>query len=669
MRSLLHLTNYTLRIMTTFSPTPGTVYIVGAGPGAPDLIAVRGRDIIEQADLILYADSLVELSVASLAKKDDAEIIPSSGLHLQQMVDLMVDAARAGKVVARVHSGDPALYGATHEQMALLDDAKVPYVIVPGITAAFAAAAELGVELTIPDLVQTIILTRTAGRTTMPEGEHLQGLAAPGASLAIYLSITRIKKVIEDLIASGGYTADTPVAVFHKVTWPDESYVVGTLADIAAKVRKAGYTKHALILVSPALDPELKGKDRRTSSHLYDASYTHRFRKAEDKQRSKEQHEAAGAVKGVVQGEKHLGNQRSGTLVLSVTRNGSALAATLSRSLEATAQLPTKFVVEGCGTYTGSVIDAIRKNWNTFANFVLVMPSGVATRAIAPLLRDKVSDPAVVCLDEQGQFVIPLVGGHRAGANALASEIAKLTKGHAAITTASDVQDKPAIDMLGADQRWKLSADSATTHVSACLVNEDQIGVYIDPILGDQTDVLGDLLAQPNVLTVPNLDELDIDTYIGGVIVTPCVISDHHKHLLRKSTLYRPATLVAGMGCKRDVPLADLQAALETTLTDNGFVIDSVATLASVDLKADEVGLIALAEKLGVSFECVPSSEIAAVDATGLSASAATEKLDLPGVSEPAALIVSNGDLIVKKQSFTNCTVALAVSRQPSAIS
>ena len=249
-----------------FEVEGGKVYIVGAGPGAPDLIAVRGKEIIEQADLVLYADSLVEYSVADIANKPGAEIVPSSGLHLGQMVEMMVDAAKAGKVVVRVHSGDPALYGATHEQMALLEDHEVPYEIIPGITAAFAAAAVLQSELTIPDLVQTIILTRTAGRTTMPEKEDLRSIAAIGSSLAIYLSVTRIKKVIDDLLASGGYTLDTPCAVLHKTTWPDESYVIGTLNDIAEKVRKAGYTKHALILVSPALDQGLKGEDRRFSS-------------------------------------------------------------------------------------------------------------------------------------------------------------------------------------------------------------------------------------------------------------------------------------------------------------------------------------------------------------------------------------------------------------------
>jgi len=264
----------------TYVVQPGKVYFVGAGPGAPDLITLRGRDIVAQADLVVYADSLVEESVAQLAAKPGARIVGSSGLHLEQVMALMIQAARAGAVVARIHSGDPALYGAIHEQMAALDDEGLPYEIVPGVTATFAAAARLKVELTVPDVVQTIILTRASGRVAMPAGEELRGLAAHGASLAIHLSVTRMRKVVQELLASGAYTPETPVAVIHKVTWPDESIVVGTLADIAEKVRAAGYTRQALILVSPALDGALRARERRTHSHLYDSSYTHRFREA-----------------------------------------------------------------------------------------------------------------------------------------------------------------------------------------------------------------------------------------------------------------------------------------------------------------------------------------------------------------------------------------------------
>ncbi|MEM7343764.1 MAG: precorrin-4 C(11)-methyltransferase, partial [Chloroflexota bacterium] len=465
---------------STFPITPGTVYFVGAGPGAADLITVRAQEIIAQADLILYADSLVEESVASLARKPDAKVLGSSGLHLEQMLALMRETSQAGGIIARVHSGDPALYGAVHEQMALLEDEAIPYEVIPGVTAAFAVAAKLKVELTIPDLVQTIILTRTAGRTTMPEGEELQALAAPGASLAIYLSISRIKHVINDLLASGGYQPETPVAVFHKVTWPDETYVVGTLADIAEKVRQQGYTKHALILVSPALDPELKGKERRTSSHLYDKTYTHRFRKAENFQRGKERREAKGAIQGVVAGEKHLGSRttRQGSSVIAITRQGSQLAATLTTELNAEGFVPAKFIDEiqvenrSLQSYTDTALAEVRRRWATDSQLILIMPTGVAVRAISPLLGHKSADPAVVCLDEAGRSVIPLLGGHQAGANALAEQIAKLTNGHAAITTASDVQGKPALDNPPHfdGTPWTIDPASAVTHTSASLV-------------------------------------------------------------------------------------------------------------------------------------------------------------------------------------------------------
>jgi precorrin-4/cobalt-precorrin-4 C11-methyltransferase len=260
---------------------PGTVYFIGAGPGAPDLITVRGRDIIAQADLILYADSLVDAAVPDSYARSDARVLGTVEMHLQQIVGLMVDATRAGQVVARVHSGDPAFYGATHEQMAALEEQEVAYEIVPGVTAAFAAAARLGVELTVPEIVQTIILTRAAGRTPMPPGEALAGLAAHGASLAIYLGITHLARIVDDLLASGGYTPATPVAVLHRVTWPDEALVIGTLADIVAQVKAAGFTRQALILVSPALEPHLKTVEGRTASNLYNRNYTHRLRRGE----------------------------------------------------------------------------------------------------------------------------------------------------------------------------------------------------------------------------------------------------------------------------------------------------------------------------------------------------------------------------------------------------
>lgn len=704
----------------SFVTTPGTVYFIGAGPGAPDLITVRGQEIIAQADLILYADSLVEESVAGLTRRAEARIVGSSSLHLGQILDLMVETARAGGVVARIHSGDPALYGAIHEQMAHLEDQAIPYEIVPGVTAAFAAAARLNIELTIPDVVQTIILTRTAGRTSMPAGEDLRTLAAPGASLAIYLSISRIRHVVDDLLASGGYQPDTPVVVFHKVTWPDESYVEGTLADIAEKVRAAGYTKHALILISPALDPTLKGENRRTSSHLYDKSYTHRFRRAEGFKRRKERQEAQGLVRDIVVGEKHLGSTASqnGTAVIALTRRGSQLAARLAIPLEADLAIPAKFAgilgdwpnlaqnqetFSGKGNnpknltpnpspklgegsqlspqplpsptlYADSALAEVRRRWSQYQRLVLVMPAGVAVRAIAPVLGHKNTDPAVICLDEAGRSVIPLLGGHRAGANELATQIALITGGQAAITTASDVQGKPALDLPplvsaveAANQaRWPIDPDSALTHASACLVNDELVGVYLDPALSSvQAQVEAWLAPADQLIWVDSLDDLDSDTYTAGLIISHRLLDDHHRHLLRKSVLYRPPVLVAGLGCKRGVPVEELRSALETTLADNRLALASLASLATADLKADEPGLSELARDLDLPLQIIAGEQLAALAPSGFTPSAAQEKFNLPGVAEPCALLASGpeGQVIVPKRSFERCTVAVGLKK------
>jgi precorrin-4/cobalt-precorrin-4 C11-methyltransferase len=259
--------------------TPGVVYFIGAGPGDPELLTVKAKRLIETADGVVWADSLVHPDVAALARAD-ADVLGSSALTLEQITDTLVAASRAGKTIARVQSGDPSLYGAIHEQQVLLERERVPYEIVPGVSSAFAAAALLDAELTVPDVAQTVIFTRVANRTTtVPAGERLRELARHGATLVIFLSASVIEKVVEELQA-GGYTAETPVAVVYRATWEDQQILRGTLADIAPAARAARITKQALILVGPAIDPTLRQHAAATArSHLYRPDYTHLFRK------------------------------------------------------------------------------------------------------------------------------------------------------------------------------------------------------------------------------------------------------------------------------------------------------------------------------------------------------------------------------------------------------
>lgn len=266
--------------MGTFrEPRSGMVVFVGAGPGDPDLLTVRGRRIIEQADLVIFADSLVHPGVGELARPD-AEVIGSSSMTLEAVAEKMVVAARAGKLVARVQSGDPSVYGAMHEQMVLLDAADIEYAVVPGVSAVFAAAAALTAELTVPNVAQTVILTRLPSRTTIPDQEQLRAMAAHGGTICLFLTINAIERAVTELLA-GGYSPDTPAAVLHRVSWEDETIIRGILADIAAASRAAGLTRQALILVGKAIDPELRRIAAANRSNLYDPAFSHVFRLAE----------------------------------------------------------------------------------------------------------------------------------------------------------------------------------------------------------------------------------------------------------------------------------------------------------------------------------------------------------------------------------------------------
>ncbi len=230
-----------------------TVYFIGAGPGDPELITVKGQRLIRQCPVILYAGSLVPRAVLAQAR-EDAEIIDSAPLHLDQIIGCIEDAHRRGLDVARVHSGDPGIYGAIGEQMRRLEELGIDCQVIPGVTATSASAAALRRELTLSGVSQTVIMTRLAGKTPMPEGEALEELARHGATLAIHLSVTRIHRIVEILIPH--YGKDCPVAVLYRVSWPDQDQVEGTLGDIVEKVREKGFTRTALILVGHVLNPQ-----------------------------------------------------------------------------------------------------------------------------------------------------------------------------------------------------------------------------------------------------------------------------------------------------------------------------------------------------------------------------------------------------------------------------
>ena len=248
-----------------------TVHFIGAGPGAPDLITVRGLKLIQAAPVVLYAGSLVPEAVIAEAPSD-ALILDTAPMHLDQIIEEMQKAHADGKDVARVHSGDPSLYGAVAEQMRKLDALGIDYEVTPGVSAYAATSAVLKKELTLPDVAQTVILTRTAVRSSsMPNGEDLDTLGKTGATLAIHLSVNNLAQVQRTLIPH--YGEDCPVVVAYRVTWPDEMFIHGTLGDIREKVKASGITRTALIMVGRVL-----GTDNFDDSRLYAADHHHVLR-------------------------------------------------------------------------------------------------------------------------------------------------------------------------------------------------------------------------------------------------------------------------------------------------------------------------------------------------------------------------------------------------------
>ena len=397
------------------------VHFVGAGPGACDLITVRGMNRIKEADVIIYAGSLVNPGLLSYAKAD-CKIYNSAHMTLDAVVDVMREVEAAGKGTVRLHTGDPSVYGAIREQMDLLDEYGIAYDVCPGVSAVFGAAASLACEYTLPDVTQTLILTRAEGKTPVPEKENLRSLAAHRASLVLYLSSGLARKVRQELLI-GGYAEDTPVAVVYKATWPEEKIIRTTLAKLPEDMEAAGITKTALIIVSPALGSIYE------KSKLYDAAFATEYR-------------------GATEIALPAGIRR--VLLITCSVRGYATMQKLAKKLEnisgaeiiakvkceALPEVSMKETVKACVDEYFEQVDAI----------VFVTASGIAVRSVAEHLTHKSKDPAIVCMDECSKHVISLVSGHAGGANALTQMLADVMWATPVITTATDVEGQFSID-------------------------------------------------------------------------------------------------------------------------------------------------------------------------------------------------------------------------------
>lgn len=629
------------------------VHFVGAGPGACDLITVRGMNRIKEADVIIYAGSLVNPELLSYAKVD-CKIYNSAHMTLDEVVAVMREAEAAGKGTVRLHTGDPSVYGAIREQMDLLDECGIAYDVCPGVSAVFGAAASLACEYTLPDVTQTLILTRAEGKTPVPEKENLRSLAAHRASLVLYLSSGLARKVRQELLL-GGYAEDTPVAVVYKATWPEEKIIRTTLAKLPEDMEAAGITKTALIIVSPALGSVYE------KSRLYDAAFATEYR-------------------GATEIAFPAGIRR--VLLITCSVRGYATMQKLAKKLEniSGAEIITKVkcealpevsmreTVKACvDTYFGQV-DAI----------VFVTASGIAVRSVAEHLAHKSEDPAIVCMDECGKHVISLVSGHAGGANALTQMLADVMWATPVITTATDVEGRFSIDDYAREHNLVVTDWAKAKAISAEVLAAGAEPVWIEePVVAQGEEKGACEIRKERKSTGIDGCENRVDVkrlQIGShqVIITPKDVP------VDAQTLQLiPRCIVAGVGCKKGTSADKIEYAVQEAFAKAGLRMEALCAVASINLKKEEAGLLEFCETRNVPFETYAVEELQAVSGTYSASEFVSGVTGVDNVCERSAvkyasehgmnqdqrllcMQVDGGELLIRKQAYGGVTVALS---------
>ncbi len=518
------------------------VYFVGAGCGAADLITLRGKKLLEKADLIIYAGSLVNPELLSYAKKD-CRFLDSAKLTLDEVMDAVLEAEAAQKTIVRLHSGEPSLYGAVREQMDELDAHGIRYESCPGVTACFGAAASLNMEFTLPDVSQSLVITRMAGKTAVPDAESIESFASHHASMAVYLSSGMTKELSRRLIA-GGYSPETPAAIVYKASWPDEKTFVCTVGSLPEVAAANGITKTAVILVgdcvahsgcaaggtgfgsgatscvrfdsgaaggsgfgSGAGDTNARGYSK---SRLYAPDFETEFRK------KKQGGEVCGngelGCAGVPEcsggdcfnkvkymtsdpSEALFGGQRSSIVyICSFTDSGCAFEQRLRAELPEVLWVSRTDFCSGSDCFGTENIPAVRdfaeRAFSKHIPLVFIGAAGIATRISADFIKDKFYDSPVVVIDERGQFVIPLLSGHMGGANELAQLIANRIGAVPVITTASDVAKKFAVDVFARRNGFSIVNREEVKHVTGKLLRGEKIRVWVHPDVALAEDII-----------------------------------------------------------------------------------------------------------------------------------------------------------------------------------
>lgn len=594
------------------------IHFVGAGPGAPDLITVRGARLLKEADVIIYAGSLVNPELLEF-RKPTCTVFDSASMTLEETVQVMRDAQERGLACVRLHTGDPSLYGAIAEQMTALDAVGIDYDVVPGVSSLFGAAAALKTEYTLPGVSQSLIVTRAAGRTPVPDRERLSFLAAHGCTMALFLSTGLLAKAQTELLA-GGYAPQTPAAIVYRATWPDEAVYRCTVATLADCAKTHGITKTALVIVGDALD----GHGER--SKLYDPEFSHGYRAAH------------GAVN----------QQRTQSVsVVAFTARGLSLARQLAEELAGQGHVvdlsaPMRLATNGVSPF-GNLSDWARDAFSRSDALIFVSACGIAVRTIAPYATDKFRDPAVICIDETARFVTPLLSGHVGGANALARTIAGLCGAQPVITTATDVNGVFAVDEWAARQGLALLDRVEARHVATALLEGKTVG------LTSTIPLEGPL---PQGLACGE----EADSCEVGISISLDAALRPFAATLRLV----PRVATVGIGCKRGTAVDELEAALEVALSEAHLAREAVRELVTIDVKQDELGILELGKRLGVPVRFQSAEQLAAVPGSFSSSAFVKETVGVDNVCERAAC-ATGGTLVLGRRRFPGITVAIAL--------
>ncbi len=582
------------------------VYFIGAGPGAADLITVRGMNLIKKADVIIYAGSLVNPKMLEYAGKD-AEIYNSAHLNLDQIIDIIKEKDGDGKTIVRLHTGEPSLYGAVKEQMDRLDELGIRYESCPGVTACFGAAASLNMEYTLPGISQSLIITRIEGKTKVPESESLRSLAAHKCSMAIYLSAGHMDRVRQELLA-GGMSENTPVAIVYKATWKDEKIFMSSVRDFPEIAEANNITKTALIIVGDAVSPKAYRESR-----LYAPDFTTEYRKGTDK---------------------------TELSVISFTKKGIELSGKIKKIFE-DAVLYTAYGksrdqkerFEDVEVITESLDEWTRGQMQAHNSIVYIGAMGIAVRAISPYVKDKLTDSPVVVIDELGLNVIPVLSGHIGRANVIGKAIADGLGSNLCLTTATDVEGKFAVDNFALTSRLGIGNRDGIARINSRVLDGNSLRVYISDRYKDKADI-----------------------YIGN-IKSECPDST-----IRLS----PERLFVGVGCKKGKKADELICFVREVLDHNKLFFEDIEAIASIDLKKDEEGIIELSRDLQVPFFTYSKDELLAVEGEFTESDFVYEKAGVGNVCERAAkacaLEYSDSEkpiCIIKKTAHDGMTVAV----------